>query len=96
MPSAKLPSLLSPLTTQAATASTAHQPLPSPVVQVVLQSYDNHDWQSSSDALTNWLNARWAESGYQVSRETVCFTLRLHGRDARMGLGNHLEGAFVR
>jgi len=62
----------------------------------VLQSYDNRDWGGSSDALTDWLNARWAKSGYKVSKETVYFTLKLHGRDAKMGLGDHLKGAFVR
>ena len=77
-------------------ASNFHEPLPSAIVSVVLHSYDSHDWQQSSDALTDWLNARWKKSGYQVSRQTVHFTLRLHGRDAKMGLGDHLGGAFCR
>lgn len=103
MPGANMPSLFGSLTMwnnfttyTVSTASAAHQPLPSPVVQVVLESYDSRDWQSSSDALTDWLNARWAKSGYQVSKEVVCFTLRANGRDAKMGLGDHLEGRFER
>ena len=77
-------------------ASQAHSPLPEPVAVVLLQCWDDHEWQSSSDAIADWVNARWKKSGYSVSRETVCFTLRLHGRDARMGLGDDLCGAFVR
>ena len=76
--------------------SVGHEPLPSPVVSVLLDSWDKHDFGSSSDAMTNWLNARWKKSGYQVSKEVVCSTLRSHGRDARMGLGDHLDGAFFR
>ena len=41
-----------------ASSSTPHTPLPSPIVAVVLESYDAYDWQGSSDALTDWLNAR--------------------------------------
>ena len=77
-------------------ASAYNEPLPSPVRQVLLEAWDAHDWEHSSDAITSWLNGRWEKSGYQVSNETVCFTLRAHGRDARMGLGDRLEGAFIR
>lgn len=76
--------------------STANQPLPSPMVKVLLDSYDSHDFNQSSDALTGWLNARWKKSGYQVSNETVCFTLRANGRDAKIGKGDERGGAFVR
>lgn len=79
-------------------ASAASQPLPSPMVRVILDSYDAHaeTWAGSSDALTDWLNARWQKSGYSVSKETVCFTLRVNGRDAKMGMGDQLRGAFYR
>lgn len=77
-------------------ASAAHQPLPQPLVDIILACYDNNDFRGSSDALTAWLNARWQKTGISVSKEVVCFTLRLNGRDARMGLGDHLEGAFYR
>ena len=69
-------------------ASAAHEPLPLPVVSIIIEQ--------SSDALTNWLNERWKKTDFQVSREVVCFTLRTHGRDARMGLGDHLGGALYR
>ena len=77
-------------------ASAAHEPLPLPVVSIIIDSWDSHEWQQSSDALTNWLNERWKKTDFQVSREVVCFTLRTHGRDARMGLGDHLGGALYR
>jgi len=77
-------------------ASAAHRPLPQPLVDVILACYDNNDFGGSSDALTAWLNARWQKTGISVSKEVVCFTLRIHGRDARLGLGDHLEGAFYR
>lgn len=77
-------------------SSSANQALPSPIVRVVLESYDSHDWNRSSDALADWLNGRWRKSGYQVSREVVCFTLRVNGRDAEMGRGDRLNGAFCR
>lgn len=76
-------------------ASESHQPLPYPVVEVLLACWDQREWRSSSDALTDWINARW-KAGFTVTREVVCFTLRAHGRDARMGLGDHLHGAFCR
>ena len=77
-------------------SSLLNQPLPAPMVKVLLEAYDAHSWDQSSDALTDWLNSRWRKSGYQVSRETVCFTLRVHGRNARMGGEDNLEGAFLR
>lgn len=76
--------------------SRAHEPLPSPIVGVVLEAWDAHDWNNSSDAMTDWLNARWAKSGYSVKKEVVCYTLRLQGRDARMNLGDPIDGAFRR
>jgi len=39
-------------------ASLLHTALPSPLVQVVLNSYDSHNFDGSSDALADWLNAR--------------------------------------
>ena len=77
-------------------SSATNEPLPSPMVNVLLQSWEEHDWQHSAAALSDWLNARWAKTGYQVSEETVCFTLRSNGKDARMGLGDALGGAFLR
>lgn len=74
------------------------EPLPAPVASVVLQSWDDHasSWQGSSDALADWLNGRWAKTGVVVSKETICFTLRLAGRDAHMGLPDPLAGRFLR
>ena len=77
-------------------ASAPYSPLSSPIARVVLESWDSHDWNSSSDALTDWLNARWAKSGYQVSKEVICFTLRANGRDGKMGRGDRDDGVFVR
>lgn len=78
-------------------ASAVHEPLPSPVVKVILESWDQYEWQGSSDALADWMNARWKKTGYpSVSKEVVCFTLRSNGRQARMGLGDHLGGTFTR
>lgn len=77
-------------------SSISNQPLSTPIVKVVLDSYDSHNFDRSADALTDWLNGRWKKSGYQVSKETVAFTLRLHGRDARRGRGDRLGGAFFR
>lgn len=61
-----------------------------------MSSWEEHDWEQSSDALADWMNARWLKCGYQVSREVVCFHLRAAGKDARMGLGDSLDGAFRR
>nr|OQO27585.1 hypothetical protein B0A51_05215 [Rachicladosporium sp. CCFEE 5018] len=78
------------------TRSTPYEPLPSPVAAVVLESYDRYDSGVSAEALTSWLNARWAKTGYSVSAQAVCFTLRLNGRMARLGLEDALEGAMAR
>lgn len=64
--------------------------------QVLLHEWDAHDWRSSSDAIADWLNRRWAKTGYTIDSQTVCFVLRLYGRDAKQGLGDHLKGAFYR
>jgi amidase len=77
-------------------ASAVHEPLSSPVTEVILDSWDHHDWQGSSDALTDWLNERWKKTGFQISKEVVCFTLKYHGRKAEMGRGDHLGGTFSR
>jgi len=77
-------------------ASAVHEPLSSPVTAVILDSWDRYEWQGSSDALTDWMNERWRKTGFQISREVVCFTLRYHGRKARMGLGDHTGGTFSR
>ena len=90
-----LPCVSRPTYTTSA-ASTDNEPLSLPMVKVLLDSWDAHDWENSSDALTDWLNARWHKSGYQVSNEVVCFTLRSQGRDARIGLGDRLNGALYR
>ncbi|TKA77613.1 hypothetical protein B0A55_03134 [Friedmanniomyces simplex] len=68
-------------------SSRPHAPLPSPLVRVLLASYDARDWHHSADALADWLNARWRKTGFRVSRETVCFTLRINGRGAVRGGG---------
>ncbi|KAK3070164.1 hypothetical protein LTR53_010927, partial [Teratosphaeriaceae sp. CCFEE 6253] len=77
-------------------ASLGHTALPSPLVRVVLQSFDAQAWDGSSDALTDWLNARWAKTGFKVSKETICFTLRANGRNAAMRVGDAMEGKFCR
>ncbi|KAK6432053.1 hypothetical protein LTR95_011780 [Oleoguttula sp. CCFEE 5521] len=76
--------------------STPYEPLPSPVAAVVLECYDRYDFGVSAEALANWLNARWTKTGYSVSAQAVCFTLRLNGRMARLGLGDAPEGAMAR
>ncbi|KAM0701202.1 hypothetical protein Q7P35_011563 [Cladosporium inversicolor] len=76
--------------------SAAHEPLSSPVIEVILDSWDRYEWQGSSDALTDWMNERWRKTGFRISKEVVCFTLRYHGREARMGLGDHLGETFAR
>ncbi|OQO07430.1 hypothetical protein B0A48_07127 [Cryoendolithus antarcticus] len=78
------------------TRSTPYEPLPSPVAAVVLECYGRYDFGVSAEALTSWLNARWAKTGYSVSTQAVCFTLKLNGRDAKLGLGDALEGAMAR
>jgi hypothetical protein len=81
---------------ETSSASTAHPALPQPIEALILQSWDSYDWQKSSESLTDWINGRWCKTGYSVSKEVVCFTLRLNGRDARLGLQDHLCGAFFR
>lgn len=80
----------------ASPVSVMHEPLPLDVAGLVLQEWDSHEWHCSSDALADWLNARWAKTGYRVSKETVCFTLRMAGRNAQMGLGDAQKGRFYR
>jgi hypothetical protein len=83
-------------TYETSSASKAHPALPQPIETLVLQSWDSYDWHKSSDALADWINGRWGKTGYSVSKEVVCFTLRMNGRDARLGLGDHLCGSFFR
>lgn len=85
-----------PLVWSPSEVSANNQPLPSPVARVVLECWDAHDWHRSSDALTDWLNSRWTKTDFKVSYEVVCFTLRISGRNAVMGLGDSLAGAFYR
>lgn len=100
MPTCALPPFLRPkpksLYTGPSPASKPHTPLPSPIAAIVLTAWDEHDFAGSADALANWLNARWAKSGYVVSSRTVCWVLRTRGRDARVGLGDVRGGGFVR
>lgn len=96
MPSLRALIKPSPLPISTSTATNTHQPLPTPVTTVLLSAWDTQNFGHSADALADWINLRWRKSGYEVSRETVCFTLRLHGRDARMGVRDPLEGAFHR
>lgn len=74
----------------------AAQKLPEPIVKVILASWDEHDWRGSSDALADWLNARWKKTGYSVSRECVHALLVMNFRNASPGLGDHLDGAYTR
>lgn len=70
---------------------------PSPITAQILSSWYKYDWQNSSDALTDWLNARWKKSGYVVDRRVVHFLIKMEGvRDVNMELGDSLGGAFVR
>jgi hypothetical protein len=78
------------------TASETNTPLSDPITEVVLDCWDRYDWQNSSDTLTDWINARWKKTGCEISKEVVCFTLRINGRSAQMGLGDHLGGDFFR
>lgn len=73
------------------------QPAPDhAIVAIILQEWDRYDWRGSSDALADWLNGRWKKTGYRVQRHEVCFLLRVNGRQAGMGLGDWLKGAFYR
>ncbi|KAH7061087.1 amidase signature domain-containing protein [Macrophomina phaseolina] len=67
-----------------------------PVIKVILKEWDTRDFRQSSDALTNWLNARWRKSGYSLSMETVYEILKTNGRKAFRGLGDEAQGAFAR
>ncbi|GME34936.1 Amidase [Neofusicoccum parvum] len=67
-----------------------------PVIRVILKEWDTRDFRQSSDALTNWLNARWRKSGYSLSMETVYEILKTNGRRAFRGLGDEAQGAFAR
>ncbi|KAK5002620.1 hypothetical protein LTR28_011178, partial [Elasticomyces elasticus] len=50
--------------------STTDQPAPDhPVTAIILREWDACRWDRSSDALADWLNARWRKSGYGISRE---------------------------
>ncbi|KAL1636151.1 hypothetical protein SLS58_009919 [Diplodia intermedia] len=59
-----------------------------PIVAIILKEYDQHDFNGSSEALTNWLNLRWGKSGYQIKAEVV--------HSAVAGRGDLLDGAFLR
>lgn len=70
---------------------------PSPITALILSSWYKYDWANSSDALADWLNARWKKSGYVVDRRVVHFLIKMDGvRDVQMGLGDCLGGAFIR
>lgn len=70
---------------------------PSPVIAQILSSWYKYDWANSSDALADWLNARWKKSGYGVDRRIVYFLIKMDGcRDVQMGLGDLSGGRFVR
>lgn len=66
------------------------------MVEMLLKAWDEHEWNHSAKAITDWFDARWAKTGYQVSEQTVCFHLREHHRDARLGVADELKGKFVR
>lgn len=76
--------------------SISEGPLCRSMTAVVLESWDSRKWYGSSDALADWLNARWAKTGYQIERETVYLTLLAAGRSAMMGVEDPLDGAFYR
>ena len=78
------------------TAEDGHEPLPSPIERVLLNSWDTYEFYGSADALTNWLNERWTKTGYHVSKETVCFTLKANGKDASIGVEDPLDGELDR
>ncbi|KAF2834385.1 amidase signature enzyme [Patellaria atrata CBS 101060] len=67
-----------------------------PIVNLILREWDSREWSLSSDALTEWLNARWRKSGYSVSQETVYQLLKRHDRIAFRGIVDESEGAFTR
>lgn len=70
---------------------------PSPITAIILSSWYKYDWANSSDALTDWLNARWKKSGYVVDRRVVHFLIKMDGvGDVSMELGDVMGGAFGR
>jgi hypothetical protein len=72
------------------------QPLPDgPIINVVLREWDTHDFDYSSDALSDWLNARWRKTGYEVSREIVWCILKINGRLAFERTGDW-DGIYMR
>jgi hypothetical protein len=72
------------------------QPPPDvPIINVVLRDWDPHEFACSSDAFSDWLNARWRKTGYAISREIVWCILKINGRLAFQGIGNW-DGRFVR
>lgn len=66
------------------------------MLHLILCEWDAHDWRGSSDALADWLNARWRKTGYVVQSEDVWALLAGRGREACMGKGDWLRGRFVR
>ncbi|KAF2144249.1 uncharacterized protein K452DRAFT_223664 [Aplosporella prunicola CBS 121167] len=75
----------------------ARAPAPDPpVIRVILREWDMRDFRQSSDALAEWLNARWRKSGYALSPEAVYEILKANGRVAFRGLGDESGGAFAR
>ncbi|THY74307.1 hypothetical protein D6C94_05022, partial [Aureobasidium pullulans] len=52
---------------------------PSPITAQILESWYQYDWRNSSDALTDWLNARWKKSGYVVDKRVVYFLIKMEG-----------------
>ncbi|KAF2429940.1 hypothetical protein EJ08DRAFT_697964 [Tothia fuscella] len=86
-----------PLTLPTSTSTLPSQPFPdAPIQALILSEYDSRDFGKSSDALADWLNARWKKTGYEVSREVVYCFLRIHGREVYEGRGDHLDGRFQR
>ncbi|KAF2456666.1 hypothetical protein BDY21DRAFT_345748 [Lineolata rhizophorae] len=74
-----------------------------PVVAVILQAWDAHDFSNSVSALAAWLNGRWYKTGYAVDAATLLGILRAHGRGegARLGAAKGdddggLRGKFYR
>jgi hypothetical protein len=102
-PSLSLKSLQIRKTTTSSTSSSnsssttkLEAPLPSPMVRVVIDSYDTHKWDHSSVALTAWLNGRWKKTGYEMSPETVHAVLVLNGRKVELGKPDQMDGVFCR
>ncbi|KAL2350846.1 hypothetical protein BJ546DRAFT_954620 [Cryomyces antarcticus] len=55
------------------TSPSAQPPPDAPIRALILRSWDAHSasWGRSSDALADWLNARWRKSGY-ATRKVRC------------------------